>query len=233
MIDLRKRITGVDEIMDDPELPEAQLTPVLKGLARLNDQFGGHDTVISALKKFPVKQHQRVSDWGCGGGDVLRAVAKWARSNALKLDLTGIDAAPAAIAYAQQQSADHSNISYRTQDVFAAQPVNGEYDVVISNLFTHHFEDEAWIALIKQMYNSAGKGVVIVDLHRHWLLYYALKVMFRFIIPNKIMLYDGPLSVRRGFKRSELKDLLSRAGITNYKIQWKWAFQWLVVIHKV
>jgi hypothetical protein len=44
--------------------------------------------------------------------------------------------------------------------------------------------------------------------------------------------HDSKVSVLRSFKRSELKKLLSLAGINNYTIKWMWAFRWQVIIYK-
>jgi hypothetical protein len=43
---------------------------------------------------------------------------------------------------------------------------------------------------------------------------------------------DAPLSVLRGFSRNEWKILMEKAGIKNYKIKWKWAFRWLILVEK-
>jgi len=42
--------------------------------------------------------------------------------------------------------------------------------------------------------------------------------------------FDGSLSILKGFKRPELMNLLQKAGITNFKIRWKWAFRFEVII---
>jgi 2-polyprenyl-3-methyl-5-hydroxy-6-metoxy-1,4-benzoquinol methylase len=232
MVDLRKRITGVDEIMDDFALPPSELNPVLKGLGDLNAWFGGHKALIKALQLFPVKAGNHISDWGCGGGDALKAIAKWAKMEGVPLKLTGVDAAPAAIAFAQNETAEYLNVNYLQTEVMSNELKPNQFDIILSSLFTHHFEDEAWIALVKKMYSCASRGVIITDLHRHWLLYYSLIAIFSFVIPNKMMRHDGPLSVKRSFKRAELHQMLTQAGFTNYKIQWKWAFRWQVIIYK-
>ncbi|MFD3003884.1 hypothetical protein ACFS7Z_26245 [Pontibacter toksunensis] len=43
---------------------------------------------------------------------------------------------------------------------------------------------------------------------------------------------DGPLSVRRAFKKSELKKLVQRAAITSYSLRWMWAFRWQLLLEK-
>jgi hypothetical protein len=44
--------------------------------------------------------------------------------------------------------------------------------------------------------------------------------------------HDSKLSVLRGFTREELEQLLSKAGITNYQLKWKWAFRWQLILFK-
>jgi len=232
MINLRKRITGVDEIMDDFALPESELDPVLKGLGDLNSWFGGHKTLIKALQQFPVQPNNHISDWGCGGGDALKAIAQWAAVKELPLQLTGVDAAPAAITFAQKETAAYANINYLQTEVMSPQLQDNQFDIVVSSLFTHHFENDAWVALIQKMLSCSRRGIIITDLHRHWLLYYSLIAIFTVVIPNKMMRHDGPLSVQRSFTKAELVSLLAKAGVTRYKIEWKWAFRWQVIIYK-
>jgi 2-polyprenyl-3-methyl-5-hydroxy-6-metoxy-1,4-benzoquinol methylase len=232
MANLRKRITGVDEIMDDFALPANELDPVLKGLGDLNAWFGGHKALIKALQQFPVAANNHISDWGCGGGDALQAIADWAKKQGLPLQLTGVDAAPAAIGYARRATATYSNIDYLQTEVMNPDLRTNQFDIVLSSLFSHHFEDDAWVALVQKMLDCSKRGIIITDLHRHWLLYYSLKFIFKFVIPNPMMAHDGPLSVKRSFKHKELKSLLERAGVKRYHIQWKWAFRWQVIIYK-
>lgn len=231
MIDLSTRSVTA-EIMDDFDLPSAEIDPVLDGLGKMNALFGGHKSLIKALKLFPVKSGDTISDWGCGGGDALIAIAKWAQKHNINLKLNGVDAAPAAINFARQQSKAFTHISYVKADVLLDDFEPGSFDIILSSLFTHHFADKEWIALIGKMNNTARRGVIITDLHRHWLLYYAVKMITRLFTSNKMAKNDGPLSVQRSFKKQELMVLLAKAGITNYKLQWMWAFRWQIVIYK-
>jgi hypothetical protein len=61
-------------------LPDSEITPVLEGLGKVNAWFGGHKEAYRSPKKFPVSKDYSISDWGCGGGDTLIAIAKWAKS---------------------------------------------------------------------------------------------------------------------------------------------------------
>lgn len=231
MLDLSKRAIGL-EIMDDFTLPSAEVDPVLAGLGKMNAWFGGHRSLIRALKAFPVQAGNKISDWGCGGGDALRAIAIWARSSRMSVKLVGVDKAPAAVKFAKKECAAFPNISFLQTDVMSAELVANQFDIIVSSLFTHHFTDEEWIRLIRKMYYTASRGIIITDLHRHWLLYFAVIAITRVFTSSKMARYDGPLSVKRSFTRTELIYLLKKAEIGNYKLTWEWAFRWRIVIYK-
>jgi 2-polyprenyl-3-methyl-5-hydroxy-6-metoxy-1,4-benzoquinol methylase len=230
MLDLKTRSTEA-EVMDDLALPSAEIDPVLAGLGKMNNLFGAHKTLVKALKHFPVTDGNHISDWGCGGGDTLRELRKWSDKQKLDLKLTGIDAAEAAIKFAVQHSAG-SEISYIKTDVLGDDLQPGQFDIVCSGLFSHHFADEEWVQLIKKMHSCSTRGVILTDLHRHWVLYYAVWVITHVFTRNKMVRIDGPLSVKRSFKKAELVRLLKKAQIDNYKLTWVWPFRWLLVIYK-
>ncbi len=231
MINLKNR-ADEQEIMDDFELPAAELDPVLKGLSNLNAWFGGHAMLIDALEKFPAEANNHISDWGCGGGDALKAIACRFAKKRLPVRLTGVDAAAAAITFAKRETAGYDSIDYLQSDVMDPALQTKQFDIIISSLFTHHFADDGWVKLVNNMYRSARRGIIITDLHRHWLPYYAVGFLCRYILRNKTMAFDGPLSVKRSFTRAELKNLLAEAGIKNYQLRWKWAFRWQLIIYK-
>ncbi|EHQ26923.1 methyltransferase domain-containing protein [Mucilaginibacter paludis] len=228
---LRKRASEA-EIMDDFSLPAHEVVPVLKGLEKMNALFGGHNTLIKALKKIPLKGGDHLSDWGCGGGDALRAIAQWANKTGLQVQLTGVDATPSAVAFARERASAYPNINFILSDVMAPALLTNQFDIVFSSLFSHHFKDDEWVALVKKMLACSKKAVIITDLHRHWVLYYAVWAIAHIFTKSKMARFDGPLSVRRSFKKTELVKLLSRAGLTNYEISWKWAFRWQLIVYK-
>jgi 2-polyprenyl-3-methyl-5-hydroxy-6-metoxy-1,4-benzoquinol methylase len=230
MPDFSKRTTGL-EIMDDFNLDAAEIDPLLSGLEKVNQYLGGYKVVFSALKEVSVKNNFHISDWGCGGGDVLRAIAKKAQKQNLQLQFTGIDATPAAINFARRKNTS-PKIHFILADVLAEEIAALKFDIVLSTLFTHHFEDEAWVSLVKKMMDCSRHAVIIDDLHRHWLAYYAIKFITRIVTRSRLARYDGPLSVLKGFKRKELENLLQQAGIKNYNIRWMWAFRWQIILYK-
>lgn len=230
MPDFNKRATG-PEIMDDFNLSPEEIEPLLNGLKKVNQYLGGYKVVFYALKEASVQNNFHISDWGCGGGDVLRAISRRIKKKNLNVFFTGIDATPAAVGFACRENTE-PNISFILADVLSEEVSKLKFDIVISTLFTHHFTDEEWVLLIKKMMVCSRYAVIIDDLHRHWLPYYAVKFITRLVTRSRLARYDGPLSVLKGFKRKELEALLQKAGIKKYKIKWMWAFRWQIILYK-
>jgi hypothetical protein len=42
---------------------------------------------------------------------------------------------------------------------------------------------------------------------------------------------DAPLSVARGFYKTEWLNILRQAGLQNFQIEWKWAFRYLITVN--
>ena len=75
-------------------------------------------------------------------------------------------------------------------------------------------------------------GIVVNDLHRHLVSYYFTKWIIRSLSKSEMVRYDSVVSVARSFKRKELIDILSQAGIHHYQLTWRWAYRWELVIFK-
>jgi len=220
------------EIMDNFLLDHDQIDGALDELEVINKWLGGFQVILNGLEKLKLKNNVHIADWGCGGGDMLRLLSKWAKQKNITVKLTGIDATHSAVEYATEKSVDYLEIDIVLANVIDELEKIPKSDIVISTLFTHHFDDQAWVDLVTNMYFSARKAVIINDLHRHWFAYYSINLLTRFFSKSKMVKHDAGLSVLRAFKKSELKALLAKAGIRNYQICWKWAFRWQVIIYK-
>jgi hypothetical protein len=78
------------------------------------------------------------------------------------------------------------------------------------------------------MNENASVGFFINDLHRHPLAYHFIKITSKFFSKSYLVKNDAPLSVLRGFKKIEWKQLLRKAGLENASVKWRWAFRYLV-----
>ena len=64
-----------------------------------------------------------VLDVGHGGGDLLRAIARWADQRGLKVKLSGIDENPRSAVAARSATPSWMGIDYQTADVLSCSPV--------------------------------------------------------------------------------------------------------------
>ncbi len=224
------------EYLDDLHCEGDDLKQNLRELKFINKWLGGNNVTFSglelALKNNLSHNNLHIADLGCGGGDILELIAKWGERKKIPLTLTGIDANPFIINYAKKNTAAFSEINYEVQNVFSEEFKLLNFDIINCTLFCHHFEDESLVKLFSQLKNQIRIAIVINDLHRHWFAYHSIKWLTHFFSKSYMVKNDAKLSVLRGFSKKELEILITRAGFTNYSIQWKWAFRWEVVIRK-
>lgn len=216
------------ELLDHPGIPSADLWQNLAELETINRLLGGHRATLVGLEKIAahIKEPIRIVDLGCGGGDTLRAVWRWAAARQYQVELTGIDLLPEAIAYAKKQSEGY-NIRYHISDFESIN--NKQFDVAMSALVGHHLYGEKLRALINTKLRVA-RYAVINDLHRHWFAYYAIKWLTRILSRSHLVRHDACLSVAKAFSKKDWQSLIQGVQVQSISIRWIWAFRWLVVI---
>ena len=232
MIDLKQRST-LPEKMDEPGVPAAEIKKAVHELGLVNKFLGGYNVIIDALEKINLNgKPKKILDIGSGGGDVLREISGWAKRKNKNVELTGIDRNPLMTSYASNTSSAYSNITFKTFNVWDEQLKNEKYDIVINNLFCHHFDDDELVKLVKLMNELSSGHIIINDIQRHWFAYYSIKYITGLFSKTYLVKYDAPLSVARSLTKNEWKTILHKAGIRNYSIEWKWAFRWQIIISK-
>jgi 2-polyprenyl-3-methyl-5-hydroxy-6-metoxy-1,4-benzoquinol methylase len=206
----------------------------MEELAMINRRLGGHHITLQGvqtlLKKHNRKDPLQIIEIGCGGGNNLYTIKRWAEKNDIKVELTGIDINKECITFAEAQP-QNKDIHFICSD-YRSVVILPERHVVFSSLFCHHFNDEELIAQLQWMYQNCTLGFFINDLHRHPLAYYSIKLLTRFFSKSYLVKNDAPLSVSRGFIRNEWNQLFQKAGIGHFSCRWKWAFRWLIVCMK-
>ena len=81
---------------------------------------------------------------------------------------------------------------------------------------------------LRWMQQNSEIGFFINDLQRNWFAYHSIKLITKIFSSSYLVKNDAPLSVARGFHKSEWEQLLQEAGIKNYSVEWKWAFRYLI-----
>jgi len=220
------------ELMDDLQSGGEVIEQTLREIETINKLLGGNNVTLKGISTLITDKNKtwRIVDIGCGGGDMLRQIARWARKRSIRVELVGIDANPHVVAFAAERCKDHPEITFQQMDVLAPSFENVSCDILTATLFLHHFKDEELVKLLCQFQTQAREGLVINDLHRHWLAYRSINVLTALFSKSPMVKYDAGLSVLRGFRSSELRTLLRFSRITHYTLRWMWAFRWQLVV---
>lgn len=215
-VDTSHRSTA-PEIMDNFQLEGEILRDALDKIAGINRLLGGNKVTLEGIKFLIQTQPKsaviRITDIGCGNGDMLRVLADYARKNQLNFMLTGIDANNFTVEHARSLSAGYTNINYQCLDIFDQLNRQEPTDIIICTLTLHHFKDQDIIALLQSFNAAARLGIVINDLQRSAVAYYLfLGLCFIFRL-NKMSREDGLVSILRGFKRADLVLYSKKTGV--------------------
>ena len=203
-------------------------------MATINKWLGGNEVTLSGLKKILAetslpKKNLRIADIGCGGGDMLKLMANWIKKTGLKADFIGIDANQFMIDFAKKRTISLPNICYIKEDAFSDKLKDLNLDIATMTLFCHHFTENQLIELFTKLRKSCRIGLIINDLHRHWLAYHSISWLTAIFSKSYLVKNDARLSVWRGFHQNELIAILKKAGFEKFTVKWRWAFRWEIV----
>lgn len=165
-----------------------------------------------------------ILDIGAGAGHLLAAAERIVDKNSL---LVGVETNPAAAAILQGRSGLTSIIADGLDLPFPDR----SFDIVTSSLTLHHFDNDAADLLLKEMYRVASRRVLIVDLHRHTIAYLLYRILSVAAF-QRFTQEDGSLSIRRGFRPIELKELAERSGLKNATVKRRAAFRLVLDVKK-
>jgi SAM-dependent methyltransferase len=224
MLDFRQRSLQ-KELLDQAGIPHEDLILNMQELDTINRYLGGHAITCAGFKKL-IGNHTaaRVLEIGCGGGDNLRAIHRYAKTHGIDCTMIGVDINSSIARFAQEKNpdfeihcADYSNLS-----------LTNKPDIIFSSLFCHHFSQSELVEQVQWMQRNANLGFFINDLERNSLAYYGIKLLTQMFSNSYLVKNDAPLSVARGFRKKEWQEIFFKAGIQPVSIIWKWAFRHLI-----
>ncbi len=224
------------EIMDDLEYSGEMMDRTLYELELINKWLGGNDVTLGGIKQMVMSHDPNetvcIADLGCGRGDILRLISRWAKKENRKVRLIGIDANPYIVDAARTNLSQYPDIELQTMNIFSAAFQSMKFDIVLGTLFYHHFSNQQLQTFFRQLKDQVRIGFIINDIHRHALAFYSIQFLTKYFSRSSMVKFDAPLSVLRAFTRTELIEILRNAGAQIFTIQWKWAFRWQVLVYK-
>jgi len=196
-------------------------------LQRVNRWLGDARALRTTLLR-EIERSRRTSfsvlDVGAGSGELLRVIAEWANKHGRQARLTGVELN----ARSAKEIAKHSGsgrIDAVLADAFSLPFADNQFDYAICSLFTHHFENQRVVEVLRELSRVAQHGLLVIDLHRHPLSYYFYTTIGKLFLHNRLIREDGALSILRGFKPCELAELAQRAGLEGIKVERRFPYR--------
>lgn len=214
---LEKRAES-DEIMDDPLLGADVYAAILGDLSKVNTVTMARRPTLAFLDR-AIGNRREISilDIGFGDGDMLRAIARWARAKGKIARLVGVDLNPRSEAIARRKTDPDDPIEYRTGDY--ADLVGEKFDCVISSLVAHHMTHSQLVAYLRFSEAESTAGWFINDLLRHGFSYLGYPLLARLAGWHPIVRIDGQLSIARSYRPEEWTPVLAAAGINDAAVR--------------
>jgi ubiquinone/menaquinone biosynthesis C-methylase UbiE len=216
------------EHLDKGDYTPEEYEGCLVELRRINRFLGD----AQALRRSLLSEIERdglesfsVLDVGAGSGELLRVIARWAHQTKRHARLTGLELNARSARAIMEESQDFLSINAVRGDAFRLPFADDCFDYAICSLFTHHFKDDRVVAILNELSRVARRRIFVIDLHRHALAYYLYTTVGRLFLHNRLIREDGALSIRRGFRPTELARLAAQAHLANVRVERRFPFR--------
>jgi SAM-dependent methyltransferase len=209
----RERSTQA-EYFDTPGLSEAERAGGFRELDRINDFFRFSHPFVSRLPSWLGKERceqLEILDVGAGTGLLGEKLTAWARRRGWHWRFTNLDANPINL-----KSGDAAKTV--TGSALQLPFADGSFDLVVASQMTHHLTDEQAVQHWREAWRVTRDAIFICDLHRNAGLYAMLWLFLRLMRTSRNLREDALISVKRGFRRREWRELAARAKIPNAKV---------------
>ena len=215
------------ELMDDFSIQDERVDLALRELRLINYFLGGNNGskrgVSKMISNLPDDKIYLL-DAGSGSSDVLDDLKKKYKS----VKVISLDRNKRVCNFLKRNNnfkpmvvcADAFNLPFKDKSV----------DIIHTSLFLHHFDSSSLNSVLTKFNKVAKYGIVINDLQRSLLAFLGIKILTMLFSRSELVKSDAPVSVRKGFIKSELIDLLKEVHFPNCEIEKKWAFRWIVTI---
>lgn len=217
------------ELIDQAGHPREEVERALRDIQWVNRRLSGWHVVRrhlpSLLDRVPAGRPIRALDLGTGSADLPRAMVTWARRRGRSIQVTAVDNNPEVVAFARRECAGEPSVRILQADIFQLPFPPRRFDLVTCSLFLHHFDAGDAVRLLQVMARNAREAILVNDLERHRVAYWAIWLLSRVQRRSRMFRHDAPVSVLRAYRVGELRGLLETAGLGHLEIRRHFPFR--------
>ena len=221
-MNLRERDSTAEELLDGPGVEYELLEKSLRDLSRMSVMLTWTQQAVKQVAEIVEQRQLRafsVLDVGTGAGNIPIALARWARSQQLQIEITASDLSEQVLIAARANCADFPEIRLEQQDALALTYADQSFDLVHCQGVLHHFSPDEAQMLLKELARVARHAVIVTDLQRGRSAYIAAWLMMRILKRNRITRLDGLASIRRSYIPSEVRALAEQANLRSAAVR--------------
>ena len=200
------------EALDAPGAHPALVETTLRDIVRVNVLLGGRAAAAFGLERLlegvAPGPRRTLLDVGAGSGDLAGYLVRRAARRGVTLAPLTVERHPVAARLCRR-----AGLVSVMGDGGQLPLADRSVDVALASQLLHHLERRSAVTLLRELSRVARLGVIVADLRRHavaaigiWLASFPLGL-------HPVTRQDGVTSVRRGYTRGELEQLLREAGV--------------------
>ena len=221
------------EWLDEEDIPAQDLQRNLDDLRWLNRYLGSHWLLCTALKRvwrqMGSPRYLWVLDVGTGAGDIPAVLMRWGERRGVSVTVVALDSHYGMLQYMRSVQALTRSMACVQADGLCLPFQARTFDVVLCSTMLHHLDWQQGVALLQSMAAVARYGVVVNDLVRNRLSYYAAHLLLALMACHKVTRHDGPLSVLRAYSIREVREMARLAGVTPVRISTALGYRFVLV----
>ncbi|HUQ27596.1 MAG TPA: methyltransferase domain-containing protein [Usitatibacter sp.] len=222
-----RRLEGewLDELpADDPRAQRSRAD-----LRRINAIMGNAGIVASALKPIFPEPPLSMVELGAGDGEFALRLTRLLGARGLQVTL--VDRQQIVSAATLRAFGDAgASVNVAQADVFEWLAGATRVDLIVANLFLHHFEDEP-LARMLSLIAARSRAFVACETRRSAFAMAGAR-MLRVIGCNDVTMHDAAVSIRAGFRDGDLAKLWPSPGGWSLREESRGLFSHLFAAHR-
>ncbi len=210
------------ELLDRPDLPEADIRANLADLRRINRYLSGTRVVRNFLRQELQRAQLRQAtllDVGTGSADIPQHLISWCRRRGVRLRVTAVDWRVRHATMFLSNNACEKALQLVAADALHLPFGDESFTWVTASLLLHQLSEDQGVQVLRELYRVAYRSALINDLERNWVPFTFMKLTWPVFARSYVSRHDSAVSIRQAFEPRELEELARRAGFQNFAVR--------------